>query len=1028
MSRFSSTLKFALFGLLLLVPLSSCTFPDNVVQSADKNIASITIDRSSIPERIGAGLFDEAGIKLLVTYEGGTGETIPVTASMLPESTRDCLSVPGTYTVSILFRGNEASFSFTIVSTYNVRFFSDGYGSDLLHESKVLPGEKAVYRSDWALPTKDPKDANVYTFYGWTPSLDDSIVADTDFYATYLRNGVPVPLSPVIPSSGIFNYSAAEDWNNTKAAEVTAALESYAMKTHIAGIPLYDDAGIVEFSSRLTLPTRKYIAGYGFGSGEGTIDAAGKMYDGAITESTAEWKSYLHTATTTDSGTFNYANSYGSDVEDRSKKVTSALYQKVLNDSKTAFTWRTSLASALPIMVDDKNVVTTGSKSATWRIPVHTGAGYTYATDATAYATYNGREVKLEDYITSVKAILDNGWRRASGMADSTSGFAGVAAYNTEIGKGTSGKPDYTTVGYQADTTNSAVFVTFNSPCTQANAMSYLSSIFLSPIPADFITAVTPAKYGLIGDSSTPSENCANILSLGAYVPTYWEKDKTLAYRKNTAYFEKDRSHYDGVKEVVISGTGSDVTTYKAFLNNELDMANVPSDYLTAHKSDANALKTLGPTVFKMNVNSCTQAQWEYYFGTKGSIKTHTADQYWKVKPIMSNDDFLDGVYFAMDRATLANKLGRNPVLGLFSGASMMDSTDGVSYRNTDAGKSVEKPYTDVDPNGFSTDTSTQLFKKAMAALEANGSYTKGTADNPTTIELEYIFRYQTMIDNIGSIIKNGIESVFNTACPGYKLVINETVAGTSYIDAYDRMDHGEYDFADGAIAGSTTETLPSMICFCSDDLAKGFNLSWGEVTAAVDEESPIEYDGKVWSYDGLYRAATSPSLISRGVYLPVTTRSSYHVGALSTTDTTKYLYNSIDYYDNEKVVFTLKNYWITVGQSSQGYCMYYEFYQADDKTWHVRIQNAITGAEENKAIDWAPIFQTSVSEAQGYKTQVVGVPYAKALEYANLCTLTVETYVFFGFDYQVSLDGGAHPTQSNYKYVKMSVFKTLGN
>jgi hypothetical protein len=142
MSRFSSTLKFALFGLLLLVPLSSCTFPDNVVQSADKNIASITIDRSSIPERIGAGLFDEAGIKLLVTYEGGTGETIPVTASMLPESARDCLSVPGTYTVSILFRGNEASFSFTIVLTYNVRFFSDGYGSDLLHVLRILPGRR----------------------------------------------------------------------------------------------------------------------------------------------------------------------------------------------------------------------------------------------------------------------------------------------------------------------------------------------------------------------------------------------------------------------------------------------------------------------------------------------------------------------------------------------------------------------------------------------------------------------------------------------------------------------------------------------------------------------------------------------------------------------------------------------------------------------------------------------------------------------------------------------------------------------
>ena len=103
MSRFSSTLKFALFGLLLLVPLSSCTFPDNVVQSADKNIASITIDRSSIPERIGAGLFDEAGIKLLVTYEGGTGETIPVTASMEDEARSRILFLKESFKIAILF-------------------------------------------------------------------------------------------------------------------------------------------------------------------------------------------------------------------------------------------------------------------------------------------------------------------------------------------------------------------------------------------------------------------------------------------------------------------------------------------------------------------------------------------------------------------------------------------------------------------------------------------------------------------------------------------------------------------------------------------------------------------------------------------------------------------------------------------------------------------------------------------------------------------------------------------------------------
>ena len=45
----------------------------------------------------------------------------------------------------------------------------------------------------------------------------------------------------------------------------------------------------------------------------------------------------------------------------------------------------------------------------------------------------------------------------------------------------------------------------------------------------------------------------------------------------------------------------------------------------------------------------------------------------------------------------------------------MMDPVDSTPYRSTDAGKSVEKPYTDVDPNGYSAETSAQLFKKAMS-------------------------------------------------------------------------------------------------------------------------------------------------------------------------------------------------------------------------------------------------------------------------------------------------------------------------
>ena len=60
------------------------------------------------------------------------------------------------------------------------------------------------------------------------------------------------------------------------------------------------------------------------------------------------------------------------------------------------------------------------------------------------------------------------------------------------------------------------------------------------------------------------------------------------------------------------------------------------------------------------------------------------------------------------------------------------------------------------------------------------------------------------------------------------------------------------------------------MSCLCSDGLAQGFCLNWGEITANVSKadasgNGPLYYDNKTWSYDGLYSAANASSIISNG-------------------------------------------------------------------------------------------------------------------------------------------------------------------
>ncbi len=691
-------------------------------------------------------------------------------------------------------------------------------------------------------------------------------------------------------ADGAYDFSEL-DWRER--SKILASLEYYALRNHTAGIPLYDDASYEQFSQRVTLPSTKYLTNYGFGTSYGKIDAEGLMNDKTINEPTEKWKSYFHGYTSTDSGTFNAWNSNGSDVSERSSMITSSYFGVKANADNTSYSWVGSLSQTdAPIMLNEKGeAVEDAASDATskyWRVKVKTGGNLTYHTAATSKwkSKYDGTQVKLEDYLTPFKALLLSNMVRTSTLVSDTSGFEGAMDffYNNEKSKYLNDWAN-SGVGIQLNEEESAIDFTFIQPKSASYARTSLASSLFSPMPQEFLEDLGSGSftkgttnYGIIGNSSDGSftDVFDNILVLGAYIPEYWQQKVKLVYAANKDYFEASDFHYDGYSEVIFEGTTADEDAYKAYLNNQLDEVTIPLSQLSDHKNDPTVLRTEGSTIIKLNLNTTTPEEWEYYFGTNGTIATHPATNYWSTQALMSNDDFLDGLYYCINREELANMAGKNPAASYLSSAYMLDPEGVVSYRDSSYGKGVLANFQKAANNEYcySRSLAQSYFKRAGDALVASGEYEKGEE-----IELVGLYRYQKTIDNLGSYIKKYVEDAFNEAnkgSSGLTLTLNLKTAGNNYTDCYTKMDNGEFDIAEGAITGNVLNPLEFMNTLSTNKtLNSGFCLNWGKRTDRLHESGSTTryaatYNGLDYSYDALWNASQGFTPVDSGIAIPV--------------------------------------------------------------------------------------------------------------------------------------------------------------
>ena len=480
----------------------------------------------------------------------------------------------------------------------------------------------------------------------------------------------------------------------------------------------------------------------------------------------------------------------------------------------------------------------------------------------------------------------------------------------------------YMYVGTEADGRQFIEF-TLLEGCTPFYAMYYLSSSLFSPLPESFIKHWGGKKLGESPNGCTPVDT---MLSTGPYFIEDWQTSKTISFKKNDQYFYTEDVFTSVLgseeKRPVYNIPGICYTQYSSdnlvneFLNGKTDSYAPKADELKTGQTFAqnsgtgtsadvkwHLYETKGSSNFKLNVNASDEASWLKRFGPHGTLGTYaTSTSTWTklnkilsgtdgsktpetaCKPYMNNIHFLNFLSFAINRKEICEARGSTPTQEYFSDNYLIDPENGVSYNDTAAHKAVlADRYNET--YGFNETFAKSELVKAMEAvivpLGVKGAFSAksggsgaGTSRNPwlvpidmewmnTTDKTEYadVFTYITKIfAEVSSEEYNG----------SYELALAQTDGDADYQQVYDKMKHGQFDLGFGSISGNALNPLNFVEALKSDN-SSSFTLNWGPDTSVVgdglyddgDSRNTIVYDGKTWSYDGLWSAADTGTVLT---------------------------------------------------------------------------------------------------------------------------------------------------------------------
>ena len=798
---------------------------------------------------------------------------------------------------------------------------SDGEYNDriVISESNKEKGKEYSYLVTTYAPGVVFNDYLEYNLSGTYIELTPKKVTEENLYLTISVAEASAPrktksLSFTINSdykvaSAGYNFAAANtEEAKAERTKILGKLEEYAMDNYLAGITLFENGGYTRYSSRVTIPAKKYITGYGWG-----VLTEGKLTGTLPGTASGNHPDYYQSASSSDPLSINAWDATGSQVSDLNSYISTSYWGTRMTSDGLDYEWYPVLANdnySRPITTEEPNDLGMYTK---WRIYVKTSE-IKYRTAATSkFSKYNNRSVALEDYETTIQMLLSENSKvvRGSELAgDSTYGIRGgqdfyrrskgmkdedFVAGKSKLDRLWDSMKENGELGVDTgiDPNNGLPYIDFElvTPVDDFTAMYTLSSNLYTPMPKEFLREIGGGDYtkgavlyGTFPDTDTDIRDMT--LCVGPYYLESWEQNSYIAFKRNDDWFE----YTPGGKRYQINGVFIRTITSIAEDDNNLwlhfmqtqdvDSTNIPKDHMAEvgdHALGSQDKKSEGDATFKLNVNSCDKDRWNYLFGKNGVI-SQGEDNAWDIKPWMSNKDFLKGLFWSINRPQFAEKRGVNPSVSYFSSAYLSDPEKGKSYNDTPEHEYAIRNFHDVsevqgetvDNYGYNVATAGAAFRKAVNTLSQEGKLTIGTASNPTTIRISIWWMYATDIKGYGDDISGYFTKTFNEAVTGVKLVVDQEAVTQWDKVYYDHLMVGKFDLGFGAISGNTYNPLNFMEVLKSDN-SSGFTLNWGPDTGKVDEVNPIVYkdpatgEDKAWSYDALWAAADHGTIVKDG-------------------------------------------------------------------------------------------------------------------------------------------------------------------
>ena len=701
--------------------------------------------------------------------------------------------------------------------------------SQIVVQGEVDTDEPAVYELEYSVKDADGRETKVVRKVTVTPE-DQSGYS----YANYLQ-GV--------------NYSYLPA---SEKAKLFAAAENYLLENVYGGIPLYNSATRVIFSSRVSLFSEEYngVLGFGTAFSELTEDDSTVLMYGDTYGNPGEytWRSTF----ATDPQGFNPWITDDGATSDFIDMFTGALYDFVFDDTKTGYEIVPSLAKAEPIAVNPE-IINGKTFASVWKIPIRDDLQWKYHPDTDTSTFPDGHEkLDANDWLWTWKLAFTEGWFRSrTGGGDFISkGIKGAKAYLENPTEA-----NWANVGLKVVDGNT-LQIEYNEPI-DTFSFKYGFAGAILPALNQHVYEANPELYG-----TSPT----TIASSGIYYLDTYTEGQLLLFKKNDLHPDKENYHYTGYQFRLVVGSDNIFAEFEA---GRLESASIPTSRIDDFLNDERVKVSPSASTTRLNINAFgTAARRDEFMRNNPNI---ALDDTYDPEPILMYKEMRQALYYGLDRKHAAENVAKvyTPQHTYFAATYFLDGESGLSVRGTPQGQDTIDRFAGSS-HGYVPDAAKDLFKDAVAKGIADGHYQAGTPQNYTIIELSLIYAssgstahqayIQNLVEQYEALLVDDVHYV------RIKIDHREVEHPKQY---YDYAMPAAADLVVGGIQGSLLDA-PGFLEIFNADNRGGFTLNWGIDTSTANIK--VEYvnlDGvevkEYWSFDAIVEALSRKTYVKEG-------------------------------------------------------------------------------------------------------------------------------------------------------------------